>query len=95
MEKHAGLGFLQSLLLFVPLSIYVAALRALYSGLPAEEVPILAWIFVVVPSACIFAVISTVVLVRMVEATMWLAVKFIRRRARHLADVRSPAPFEE
>ena len=63
-------------LLMIPVAIYSAALRPTLANMPAG-VPVAGWVIAIV--AClVFVLISTIVLLWLADALMWLAVLAVR-----------------
>lgn len=73
-------GLSSVFLSFVPLSIYLAALRVLFGSVTDEGLPLVAW-FVLSVFAVVLVALTTVVLVRMAEAGMWFILQMQRRNS--------------
>lgn len=71
-------GLSSILLLFIPASIYLAAVRILLTALPKDP-PIL-MVFIIVVATIVLVALSTVVFLRMAEAGMWFALQILRLR---------------
>jgi hypothetical protein len=65
------------ILLFMPLSIYLAAVSRIIETFPKGEVPIVGW-FVLAAVFVFFIVATTAILLRFGEALVWLALHFRR-----------------
>ncbi len=68
-------------LMTIPFSIYLSAVRIFCLTLPAN-LPALAWILIAAAS-CLFMIFSTIILMRMAEALVWVAVYLVRIRNEH------------
>jgi hypothetical protein len=65
------------LLAMVPLSVYLAAIRWVLSGSQTAEFTPGQW-FAVVLVACVFILLSTLILAKFAEAIVWTAVALVR-----------------
>jgi len=76
-DRHRGpvrrFGLATIFLIIVPLSIYLAVIRWVLDEAPSEQFTVDQWIMVLIFSAA-FMLLSTVLLLWMAEALMWLAV---------------------
>jgi hypothetical protein len=70
------------LLILIPLSIYLAALRWLFQDLPIGKIHVTGWLLVTA-TAMVFIAVSTAVLIWFAEAIVWLALIVLRTVARN------------
>ncbi len=77
--KHSTVRFTLStvLLVTIPLSVYLTALRWVFREIPTQELDAVVWLFISANSL-LFMILTTAILLWMAESIMWFAVASLR-----------------